>query len=194
MRLEKKISSIVLCWLFILLLHGCMVVKKPSLKELNALDQPPPQVMAKLEIYLPKVSRWYAELEQELAQQGRRLTVEELKVAEKLGVLEPERVRVLVLEKFPMPQDSALLVEAKKYGLGSMTEGGRSIGHLVLLKPWVVAHKEVLNHELVHVAQMDRMGQEAFLRRYLIELEMMGYARSPLELEAYSKQGISTIP
>jgi hypothetical protein len=138
--------------------HGCMVVKKPSLKELNALDQPPPQVMAKLEIYLPKVSRWYAELEQELAQQGRRLTVEELRVAEKLGVLEPERVRVLVL------------------------------------KPWVVAHKEVLNHELVHVAQMDRMGQEAFLRRYLIELEMMGYARSPLKLEAYSKQGIATTP
>jgi hypothetical protein len=159
MKLDKKISTIVLCWLVILVLHGCMVVKKPSLKELNALDQPPPQVMAKLEIYLPKVSRWYAELEQELAQ-----------------------------------QDSALLVEAKKYGLGSVTEGGRSIGHLVLLKPWVVAHQEVLNHELVHVAQMDRMGQEAFLRRYLIELEMMGYARSPLELEAFSKQGIATTP
>jgi hypothetical protein len=44
------------------------------------------------------------------------------------------------------------------------------------------------------MAQMGRMGQEAFLRRYLIELEMMGYARPPLELEAYSKQGIAITP
>lgn len=33
------------------------------------------------------------------------------------------------------------------------------------------------------------MGRTAFLRRYLIEMELLGYARSPLELEAYAKQG-----
>jgi hypothetical protein len=59
-----------------------------------------------------------------------------------------------------------------------------------MLKPRVAQDKTVLAHELVHVGQHDRLGRAAFLRRYLVEMEVLGYARSPLELEAYAKQGL----
>jgi len=170
-------------------LAGCMIVRNPTPQELYALDNPPFQVQSKVAHLLPKAEAWYSEIEVQFALFGRSLTAEEARTAVELGVAEPEKVRVVVLDEFPMPKDEQLLAEAKKHGLGSWGEGGRSNGHVILLKPRVAHSLAVLRHELVHLAQQDRMGRTAFLRRYLIELEMMGYARSPLELEAYAKQG-----
>jgi hypothetical protein len=104
-------------------------------------------------------------------------------------VLLPENVRVVVLDAFPMPEDAELRQEAERHGLGSRTEAGRTMGRAILLKTWALDEPALLRHELVHVAQMDRLGREGFLRRYLLELEVLGYARSPLELEAYARQG-----
>ncbi len=36
--------------------------------------------------------------------------------------------------------------------------------------------------------KIERLGRSAFVKRYLLELEVLGYGRSPLELEAYGKQ------
>ncbi len=127
-------------------------------------------------------------MEAELLPQGRALSARELDVARKLGVSNPEKVRVVVLEAFPMPSDSELFVEAERYGLGSKFEGGRTNGYVIMLKPRFAENQIVLTHELVHVSQHDRMGRKAFLRRYLVEMEMLGYTRSPLELEAHAKQ------
>lgn len=174
---------------FLIALQGCMIVRKPSADELAALDNPPAAVRARVEALLPKVDTWYMEAEQQLAPAGRALTDEESGAALALGVKNPGLIRVVVRENFPMPTDEALLAEAKKYGLGGVAEGGRCHGYVILLKPGVAASGVVLRHELVHVTQLERMGRTNFLRRYLTELEIMGYARSPLELEAYSKQG-----
>ena len=170
-------------------LGGCMIVRNPTPQELSALDNPPFEVQSKVAHLLPKAEAWYSQTEIQLAPFGRFLTADEVRTAIQLGVAEPEKVRVVVLEEFPMPKDEQLLAEAKKYGLGGWAEGGRSNGRVILLKPRVAHSPVVLRHELVHLAQQDRMGRTGFLRRYLIELEMMGYARSPLELEAYAKQG-----
>ena len=107
----------------------------------------------------------------------------------KPGVSHPKSVRVVVLETFPMPSDPELLFEAERFGFGNPLEAGRTNGYVIMLKPWVAQDATVLTHELVHVSQLDRLGREAFVRRYLIEMEMLGYARSPLELEAFEKQG-----
>lgn len=111
-----------------------------------------------------------------------------MELARKLGVIQPERIRIVVLDKFPMPADPELLAEASGYGLGSYFEGGRTMGYAIMLKPRYANNPVVVSHELVHVSQHDRMGREAFLLRYLLEMEIVGYARSPLELEAYDRQ------
>lgn len=166
-----------------------MIVRKPSPSELSTLDTPPLAVQDKVNLFLPKVVEWFSQVELELSPIGRPLTQEETQQALAIGVINPSLVRVVVKDEFPMPTDKSLLAEARKYGLGSWAEGGRTNGHLILLKPRVANYPTVLRHELVHVSQLDRMGRENFLRRYLTELEIMGYARSPLELEAYAKQG-----
>ncbi len=171
------------------LLSGCIFVPKPTAQELQALDTPPPDIQAKIDRLFPRVLAWYEAVEAGLLPGGRPLTAQEIEVARKVGVQDPSKVRVVVLEKFPMPADPELLVEAERYGLSSHFEGGRTNGYVIMLKPWLAEDKTVLAHELVHVGQHDRMGRAAFLRRYLIEMEVLGYARSPMELEAYAKQG-----
>jgi hypothetical protein len=154
-----------------------------------SLDQPPAAVRAKLKRFYPRVRAWYDAVEARYLSVGRPLTAQEMDDARQLGVLQPQDVRVVVLGAFPMPEDLELREEAQRRGLGSRIEAGRTMGHAILLKPWALDEPTVLRHELVHVAQMDRLGREGFLRRYLIELEMLGYARSPLELEAHARQG-----
>ncbi|WP_455200989.1 hypothetical protein [Kaarinaea lacus] len=36
----------------------------------------------------------------------------------------------------------------------------------------------------MHVAQPEQMGREKFVRRFIVEYELMGYRRVPLELAA----------
>ncbi len=174
--------------LLIAQLIGCMFVKKPSAAELNALDHPPPAVQEKLQRLFPRALAWFNQVEAALLPHGRALTDAEQEIAKQLDVKQPQAVRIVVLATFPMPDDPELRVEAERHGLGSKEEGGRTMGNVIMLKPRFQHDATVLRHEFVHVSQQDRMGKENFLRRYVIELEMLGYARSPLELEAFSKQ------
>lgn len=174
----------------LLSLSACSLVLQPSAKELQALDHPPSAVQAKLAPLLPAAVAWYAQTEQQFAPQGRGLTAQEQTIAQKLGVKHPEQVRVVVTRDFPLPQDAVLRKVAESYGMGSPFAGGFTLGHTILLKPDYAKEKYMLTHELVHVSQVERMGREAFVKRYLTEMEMLGYARSPLELEAYSKQNL----
>lgn len=167
---------------------GCMIVRAPTVEELRALDQPPMNVATKVEKFLPMALKWYEEVEAQMLPQGRPLSESEKVVARKLGVLQPERVRIVVLEKFPMPENQELRVEAERYGIGSFLEGGRTFGYAIMLKPRYAETSTIITHELAHVGQHDRLGRVSFVRRYITELEMMGYTRSPLELDAYQKQ------
>jgi hypothetical protein len=170
------------------ILASCVIVRAPTAEELRALDQPPANVVTKVDKLLPRALEWYGRVEAKLLRQGRPLAATELAVARKLGVIHPERVRVVVLARFPMPDDKELRSEAERYGMGSSHEGGRTLGYAVMLKPRFAGNSTILIHELVHVSQHDRLGRKAFVRRYLVEMEMMGHARAPLELEAYQKQ------
>jgi len=183
-QFTKRLFLLGLCGV----MTACMVVRKPSETELRALDHPPSAVQAKLDRFYPLTLAWYGEVERQLLPQGRMLSNQEQALAQRLGVKFPENVRIVVLEKFPMPSNHELATEAEKFGLGGALEGGRAMGYAIMLKPRLADNPTVIAHELVHVAQHDRLGRESFLRRYLTELEMMGYARSPLELEVYARQ------
>ena len=171
-----------------IVLSGCVIVTKPTAQELQTIESPPPALSTKLKHFLPPTLAWYDSVEAQLLPIGRPLSAQEQEVARGVGVKAPSEVRVVVLKEFPMPPDPELRVEAERFGLGSSFEGGRTTGYAVMLKPRYATNREVLTHELVHVGQQERMGHSAFLRRYLLEVEVLGYARSPLELEAYAKQ------
>ena len=165
-----------------------MTLSKSTPAELQAIEYPPADVLTWIDHLFPRALAWFETVEADYCGQGRALTPEEIEVAHRVGVERPEAVRVVVLETFPMPADPELRTEAQRFGYGGPKEGGRTVGYVVMLKPQVAGNPTVLAHELVHVSQADRLGREGLLRRYLIEMAVVGYARSPLELEAYEKQ------
>lgn len=184
MRTHKRYWSV----LFLGILAGCMTVAKPTVEELAALDKPSKELQEKVDRFFPAALSWFSETEAALHPLGRTLTDRERAKATELGVRRPEDVRILVLKKFPVPSDPELKKEAQHFGLGSFFEGGRTMGHVIMLKPRLAENWPVIVHELVHVSQFDKVGREAFLRRYITEYEMLGYARAPMELEAFAKQ------
>ena len=176
------LSAVVLTVLFIN--TACSFVRAPTPKELAMLDNPPAEVRAKQDRLTPLALQWLNETESELLGKGKALSEENITMAETVGVQHPDRVRVVILEQFPMPANDVLRIEASKYGLGSEAEGGRTMGYVIMLKKKYANERWILAHELTHVAQQERMGRDVFIRRFIAEHEMMGYRRAPLELEA----------
>lgn len=174
-----------LCWSFAALtLVGCSHVRPPSTEELQAVDQPTAAAAAWVDALAPRALAWLKQQETRLSSRGRPLSTTETELARRIGVQHPEQVRVLILTQFPVPADATLARDARTFGYGSPQEGGRTMGYLILVKPRFVDQSWLLAHELVHVAQQENLGQDAFIRRYLLELRVLGYRRSPLELEA----------
>ncbi|MDX9973431.1 MAG: hypothetical protein RBU21_10640 [FCB group bacterium] len=158
-----------------------------TVDELAALDHPSAEDAAWLDSVAPRAQAWYTEQEALLLQQGRQLSPEEMEIARRVGVQTPEKVRVVVLKEFPFPGDPALAKELKSLGFGSPQVGGFTMGYAILEKPKFKKERWLLAHELGHVGQRERMGTEAFVRRYLLEMRKVGYVRSPLEVEANAK-------
>ena len=168
----------------ILLLTACSIVRAPTQEELALLDNPPIDIRAKQDRLTPLALEWLNETETNLHKTGEPLSETDIVMAQAVGVQQPKRVRVVILTEFPAPENDDLLTEASKYGLGSEAEGGRTMGYVIMLKKKYANERWILAHELVHVAQQEQTGREAFIRRFIAERELMGYRRAPLELEA----------
>ena len=161
---------------------------KSTAEELRLINTPPSQVSSKVEALAPKAVEWYEAVEKQLLPLGRPLTKNEFQIAKRLRVEKPEEIRIVVLAEFPMPSDPELLREAKRLGLDNDQVIGRTNGNVILLKPSSSSDISVVAHELVHVRKIRKLGIRGFVRRYVLELETVGYQRAPLELEAYSTQ------
>lgn len=163
---------------------GCGAAPALTAEDLRSIDQPSASDAGWLESVAPGALTWLLAQEATLSKQGRPLTADEIELARRMGVRRPEKVRVVVLASFPLPNEPRLAQEVRTLGLGSDDAGGFGMGYVVLLKPRLQSERWLLAHELVHVAQRERLGAQAFVRRYLLELRTVGYRRSPLEMEA----------
>jgi len=157
------------------------ISKKPSSKDLYLVSHPPKNTLAKIDALIPAAMKWYDNVAKSLHHKGRVLTAAEKKEAKQLGVKNPNAVRVVVLNKFPEPNGRFS---------NNHTEGARAMGDIIMIKPHLKNDSLVLCHELVHVAQKDRMGLKRFLKQIALENEILGYSKSPLENEAYALQQI----
>jgi len=163
-----------------LLFSGCSTPSKPTAKELRLISHPTKHTLHKVNALMPRAVKWYSDVEKSLRSKGRALTKVETKEAISLGVKMPDLIRVVVLDKFPEPD---------KHSSGDHFEGARAMGNIIMLKPRHKNDSTVLCHELVHIAQKDRIGGlKGFLKQYAIEREVLGYSRSLLETEAYALQ------
>ena len=182
-KLKQSFKLIALFLTFPAFISACSNAKtvsaKPSKKELYLVSHPSKRAITKVNALIPHAMKWYNNVEKTLYSKGRSLTPAEKRQAKVLGVKNPSAIRVVILEKFPEPNNQTA---------NNHFEGARAMGNIIMIKPRHKNNSIVLCHELVHVAQKDRMGLKQFLTRYALEREVLGYSKSLLENEAYALQ------
>ena len=149
-------------------------------KKQYLISHPPKETLKKVNALIPVALKWYSNVDKTLYGKGRILTKAEKKQAKQLGVRNPNAVRVVILDRFPEP--------GNHIANNSHFEGARAMGNIIMMKPHLKDNSMVLCHELVHVAQKDRLGLKGFLKQIALEKEILGYSGSLLESEAYALQ------
>lgn len=134
---------------------------------------------------LPLAVFWVRKHERRILRIGRPLSTSEREDACRVGVADPDRVRVLDLAAIPTPTDGMLGWFARLVRFPLFEPSGMALGHGIYLTDEVDEDRMILVHELVHVYQYEQMGgPRQFLRDYLSQCLTKGYDHAPLEHEA----------
>ena len=107
---------------------------------------------------LPVACEWARAQEQFVLERGIPLDAEHLADARLAGVRDCERVRVLVVDRIPLP-DHPELAEATRR-IGVMTPETRCVGfgHALIIRVDAWNDRELVLHNLIHIAQCERSG------------------------------------
>lgn len=141
-------------------------------------------LLTALPTILPKAIDWAEAQSDLIAQQGRPLDGTLINIARQVGVAEPDQIRVLEVQRLPLPNDPELQKAAIATGLLGTGMIGLTLGYGVYV---CQGHSTVrlLSHEFRHVYQYESAGSIAsFLPIYLEQIATLGYRNAPLEVDA----------
>jgi hypothetical protein len=140
---------------------------------------------SQFDMVLPLAVDWAAEQQNRILREGVPLSMRELSDALKVGVKDPERVRLLQIDLIPSPGHPALQAIYQQVKFVPSAPRGLTLHYGVFVRSDYWRNRALIMHELVHTAQYERLGGLApFLRQYLLECATVGYDRSALEIEA----------
>jgi len=144
----------------------------------------PESLSAEFEKIIPLATEWAAEQESQILREGIPLSVRELADALRVGVKDPERVRLLKVETIPAPGHPILQATYQRVKVPTAPRG-LTLHYGIFVRADYWRDRTLIVHELVHTAQYERLGGiEPFLRKYLMECATVGYQKSPMEAEA----------
>jgi hypothetical protein len=142
----------------------------------NLLDQLP--------VLLPRILAWANTQAAHIVRQGDPLNAASLTLASRVGVVHPERIRILVVPAVPAPEDPELQQIAREQNLIGPNTAGLTLGYGIFIAEGCLTPR-LLAHESRHVYQYEVAGSiEAFLPRYLKQIAEVGYERAPYEVDA----------
>ncbi|CAH6783371.1 hypothetical protein [Vibrio sp. 10N.261.52.A1] len=147
---------------------------------------PPANLVEQIEAYYPLSIKYVKKHEQIALSQGVPLRPQYLKIARDIGIQNPEKIRVLYVDKMPLPENESLRFQMQRLGLDSPYFTGTAFGYGIWIANRAKGDKLLLAHELIHVKQAEDLGIEAFTKKYLLQLAVFGYGEAPIELEAYN--------
>jgi len=141
---------------------------------------------ALLKLVLPIACSWAEEQERAIHREGVVLTASQIDDARRIGVKEPLRVRLRVVEEIPLPFHPVLKAAAEKTGFISPHTIGLTLRYGIFIRSDCWGDRRLVVHELAHTAQYERLGGfQPFLEKYLDEcITPPGYPYGPLEQEA----------
>ncbi len=142
-------------------------------------------IVSQFDFLLPLAASWAHKQEQRMLQVGVPLSEEELADARAIGVAEPQRVRLLRLDQVPVPSHPMLKAAAAAIHFLTPATRGLALRYGIFVRSDCWRERALIAHELVHVAQYERLGgMLPFLRQYLLQCLTVGYPEAPLEQEA----------
>ncbi len=137
-----------------------------------------------LPLATPFVYAWAAWQAGRVKRGGRPLSPVESEVAAAVGVNEPERVRLLLVDRVPIPGTTWLARLAHRLDLPGPDVDGMALGDAILIRRGALS-LPLLAHECRHVRQYQEAGSmHRFLRLYLAQVARHGYHDAPFEADA----------
>lgn len=117
---------------------------------------------------LPIAVQWAIKQEQFVLKHGSPLCSRHLADAVIAGVKEPGRVRVLAVDRIPLPEDPNLAETSKRIGILTDDTRCMGFGHALIIRVDAWNDRELILHNFVHIAQCERSGGlEQWCREYL---------------------------
>jgi hypothetical protein len=136
-------------------------------------------------VILPLACAWVRRQEGRILRDGVPLNSTQMRDAHAIGVLHPERVRVLHVSTVPLPGSWFAGVAQYFGGTSFRDTSGLSAQYGIFIRARFAADRQLLAHELTHTHQYQRMGGiRPFLRQYLHECLTVGYLDAEMEREA----------
>src|ERR1700733_1192532 len=124
-----------------------------------------------LNIMLPLASQWVESKEKTILEHGQPLSNELQVFASNIGIKHPERVRILVVDKIPLPEHPMLQQACKETDFLSNNTIGLTLSYGIFLRKDYVSELRIYKHELGHVLQYEQLGGiRQFLEKYLREI------------------------
>lgn len=115
---------------------------------------------------------------------GIPLNANNTNLARSVGVVHPERIRLLHVTQIPLPGNPQLIKMATETGLITPNIAGLTLGYGIYLRHLQCTNR-LLSHEFRHVYQYEQAGSiAAFLAEYLKQIAQYGYVNAPLEIDA----------
>jgi hypothetical protein len=147
-------------------------------------------MLAAVIVVLPFACAWARRQESIILKTGVPLSPPHVDTAKRLGVLSPERVRLLAVAQVP-PLNWLLRRIGERLGAVSSQTTGMTLRYGIFIRQDHWGNRRLLVHELAHVAQYERRGGfRRFLTQYLQECIRPGYPFGELELEAKRAESI----
>ncbi|HEY0791502.1 MAG TPA: hypothetical protein VGD78_10605 [Chthoniobacterales bacterium] len=140
--------------------------------------------LEELPVLLPHVVAWIAGLEHRAIAEGGPLVPEYVGLAKRVPVEHPEKVRVLPVERMPRPEHTRLRELAERVNVLTGHTAGLTAGYGILSRMDCAASRDLIVHELAHVAHYEALGIEGFLREYIRQVSESGYEGARFEREA----------
>ena len=116
----------------------------------------------------PLALDWARDQEEFILRLGAPLGPRQLADAERVGVQDPTRVRVLPVDRIPAPGNAELAEAALQAQIITEASPAVTIGHGIMMRADRWHDRELMLHQLVHVAQCERAGGlDCFVAQYL---------------------------
>lgn len=135
-------------------------------------------------LLIAQATAWARAQQDYILQNGVTLNAFGLSLAAKVGVREPNQIRILFVDQLPAPTEEPLRSYVLETGLIGPQMIGMALGYGVFAVG-AQAGVRLYSHEFRHVAQYESMGGiHAFIPVYMNQIFTYGYTDSPLEVDA----------